>query len=76
MQNNPPATPAHVLVVDDDPTVAEVVAGYLDRAYHDVVRAADGPSALAHFARRLPGLGGAGPDAARHGRLRDLPPDA
>ncbi|MFE5664173.1 response regulator transcription factor [Streptomyces niveus] len=56
MQNNPPATAAHVLVVDDDPTVAEVVAGYLDRAGHDVVRAADGPSALAHFARRRPDL--------------------
>lgn len=53
MQNNPPA---HVLVVDDDPTVAEVVAGYLDRAGHDVVRAADGPTALAHFAHRRPDL--------------------
>lgn len=31
MQNNP-LGPAHVLVVDDDPTVAEVVAGYLHRA--------------------------------------------
>ncbi|TXL91762.1 response regulator transcription factor [Streptomyces sp. IB2014 016-6] len=48
--------PAHVLVVDDDPTVAEVVAGYLDRAGHDVARAADGPSALARFARRRPDL--------------------
>lgn len=68
MQNNPSGTaagvgghapahaPAHVLVVDDDPTVAEVVAGYLDRAGHDVARAADGPSALAHFARRRPDL--------------------
>ncbi|MFD5122994.1 response regulator transcription factor [Streptomyces sp. NPDC058385] len=35
-----------VLVVDDDPTVAEVVAGYLDRAGYDVDRAADGPAAL------------------------------
>lgn len=57
MQSNPPGGgPAHVLVVDDDPTVAEVVAGYLDRAGHDVGRAADGPSALAHFARRRPDL--------------------
>ncbi|MET9557617.1 response regulator transcription factor [Streptomyces sp. NPDC006645] len=59
MHNNPPGSPvppAHVLVVDDDPTVAEVVAGYLDRAGHDVVRAADGPSALAHFTRRRPDL--------------------
>ncbi|MFC9602260.1 response regulator transcription factor [Streptomyces niveus] len=66
MQNNPAGgnggsgangqAPAHVLVVDDDPTVAEVVAGYLDRAGHDVARAADGPSALARFARRRPDL--------------------
>ncbi|WP_432168044.1 response regulator transcription factor [Streptomyces sp. bgisy031] len=35
-----------VLVVDDDPTVAEVVAGYLGRAGYDVDRAADGPAAL------------------------------
>ncbi|MFD3522609.1 response regulator transcription factor [Streptomyces sp. NPDC058653] len=55
MQNNA-LGPAHVLVVDDDPTVAEVVAGYLHRAGHDVGRAADGPSALAHFARRRPDL--------------------
>ena len=34
---------ADVLVVDDDPTVAEVVAGYLDRAGYAVDRAADGP---------------------------------
>lgn len=63
MQNNPAGgdgangqAPAHVLVVDDDPTVAEVVAGYLVRAGHDVARAADGPSALARFARRRPDL--------------------
>ena len=35
-----------VLVVDDDPTVAEVVAGYLDRAGYAVDRAGDGPAAL------------------------------
>lgn len=66
MQNNPSGiavgvgvgghAPAHVLVVDDDPTVAEVVAGYLDRAGHDVARAADGPSALTQFALRQPDL--------------------
>ncbi|MFJ8039376.1 response regulator transcription factor [Kitasatospora sp. NPDC096147] len=44
---NPPAT---VLVVDDDPTVAEVVVGYLRRAGHTVHHAADGPQALAHLA--------------------------
>ncbi len=34
---------ARVLVVDDDPTVAEVVSGYLDRAGYIVERAEDGP---------------------------------
>ncbi|MFE5331853.1 response regulator transcription factor [Embleya sp. NPDC056575] len=35
-----------VLVVDDDPTVAEVVVGYLERAGFHTAHAADGPSAL------------------------------
>ena len=43
-----------VLVVDDDPTVAEVVAGYLDRAGYVVDRAGDGPAALARC-RGAPG---------------------
>ncbi|MEU4116705.1 response regulator transcription factor [Kitasatospora sp. NPDC028055] len=42
-----------MLVVDDDPTVAEVVAGYLTRAGHHVDRAADGPQGLA-LARTAP----------------------
>ncbi|MEV5982450.1 response regulator transcription factor [Streptomyces sp. NPDC052114] len=45
-----------VLVVDDDPTVAEVVAGYLERAGHAVDRAEDGPAALACAAARRPDL--------------------
>ncbi|MFF9070212.1 response regulator transcription factor [Streptomyces sp. NPDC014891] len=49
---SPSGPPARVLVVDDDPTVAEVVAGYLRRAGHDVHHAADGPTAL-EAARRL-----------------------
>lgn len=36
----------HVLVVDDEPTVREVVAGYLRRDGHTVSEAADGPTAL------------------------------
>jgi DNA-binding response OmpR family regulator len=36
-----------VLVVDDDPTVSEVVVSYLQRAGHDVELAADGMAALA-----------------------------
>ena len=38
---------ATALVVDDDPTVGDVVGAYLERAGFDVRRAADGPSALA-----------------------------
>lgn len=57
-----------VLVVEDDPTIAEVVTEYLGRAGHTVRRAADGVTAL-QLARlaapdlvvldvMLPGLGG------------------
>ncbi|MEU7136312.1 response regulator transcription factor [Streptomyces sp. NPDC046261] len=49
-------SPAHVLVVDDDPTVAEIVAGYLTRAGFTTSRAADGPAALAAAAGARPDL--------------------
>jgi DNA-binding response OmpR family regulator len=39
---------ARVLVVDDDATLAEVVAGYLIRAGHEVACVADGRRALDH----------------------------
>jgi DNA-binding response OmpR family regulator len=39
-------TGSKVLVVDDEPTVREVVAGYLRRDGHDVSEAADGTRAL------------------------------
>jgi DNA-binding response OmpR family regulator len=45
-----------VLVVEDDPTVAEVVAAYLTREGYAVRRAADGPSAVAAARERLPDL--------------------
>ncbi|MGP3972164.1 response regulator transcription factor [Streptomyces sp. 6N223] len=45
-----------ILVVDDDPTVTEVVAGYLDRAGFAVDTAADGPGALARAAANPPDL--------------------
>ena len=38
---------ARVLVVDDDPTVRQVVTTYLEAAGHEVVEAADGDQALA-----------------------------
>ncbi|WP_424216125.1 response regulator transcription factor (plasmid) [Streptomyces sp. BI20] len=45
-----------VLVVDDDPTVSEVVTGYLERAGLTVHRAPDGPTALELAARHRPDL--------------------
>lgn len=45
-----------VLVVDDDPTVAEVVVGYLRRAGHEVTSAADGRAALAACQPDMPDL--------------------
>jgi len=47
---------ARVLVVDDDATVAEVVAGYLARAGYEVEQAADGPEALRRVRERQPDL--------------------
>ena len=55
MQNQTQAG-GRILVVDDDPTVAEVVAGYLDRAGFTVDRAADGPAALRCAELRPPDL--------------------
>ncbi|MGH4028864.1 response regulator transcription factor [Actinomycetota bacterium Odt1-20B] len=48
--------PARILVVDDDPTVAEVVTGYLERAGYVVDRAGDGPGALDGAAAHWPDL--------------------
>jgi DNA-binding response OmpR family regulator len=45
-----------VLVVDDEPTVREVVAGYLRRDGHDVCEAADGTAALASVETDPPDL--------------------
>ncbi|MGW7237712.1 response regulator transcription factor [Streptomyces sp. NPDC054804] len=52
------AAPAatRVLVVDDDPTVAEVVTGYLDRAGYLVDHAEDGPTALTRATAHWPDL--------------------
>lgn len=51
-----PAARGHVLVVDDDPTVAEVVTGYLTGAGYEVARASNGPAALEQYAARRPDL--------------------
>jgi DNA-binding response OmpR family regulator len=47
---------ANVLVVDDDDTVANVVIGYLHRAGHRTVRAADGRAALDSIRAHTPDL--------------------
>ncbi|MEV4429989.1 response regulator transcription factor [Streptomyces sp. R-07] len=55
-ENGGPADRPRILVVDDDPTVAEVVTGYLERAGFDVEHAADGTDALRRAAERRPVL--------------------
>lgn len=54
----PPASAprASVLVVDDEPTIAEVVARYLERAGYRARIASDGPRALALCAQSPPDL--------------------
>jgi DNA-binding response OmpR family regulator len=47
---------ASVLVVDDDPTVSDVVRRYLERAGYLVTLAADGHQALALFGQQRPDL--------------------
>jgi DNA-binding response OmpR family regulator len=47
---------ARVLVVDDDETVSTVVAGYLDRAGHEVSLLADGRAALDAMTQQRPDL--------------------
>ncbi|MFC7221384.1 response regulator transcription factor [Streptomyces polyrhachis] len=51
---HPPAP--RILVVDDDPTVAEVIVEYLGRAGYGVDRAADGPTALERAEASWPDL--------------------
>jgi two-component system chemotaxis response regulator CheY len=45
---------ARVLVIDDDPTIRQVVAFALADEGHEVAEAADGQAALAAIARRHP----------------------
>jgi two-component system response regulator ResD len=51
-----PEPRASVLVVDDEPTIGEVVARYLERAGYRARVATDGPQALALCAERAPDL--------------------
>jgi two-component system, OmpR family, response regulator ResD len=50
------ASHGSILVVDDEPTIAEVVARYLDRAGYETRTARDGPSAVAAALARRPDL--------------------
>ncbi len=47
---------ATVLVVDDEPTILEVVGRYMERAGFETLRAADGPEALRLAAEHRPDL--------------------
>jgi two-component system response regulator ResD len=49
-------TRGSILVVDDEPTIAEVVAGYLTRAGYETRTAGDGPSAVSAATLRRPDL--------------------
>jgi DNA-binding response OmpR family regulator len=49
-------SPARILVVDDDPTVRDVMRRYLTRAGYDVTVRADGEAAMAEISARPPDL--------------------
>ena len=51
-----PHTPASVLVVDDEPTIGEIVSRYLEHAGYAAEVVGDGHAALAAFGRRRPDL--------------------
>jgi DNA-binding response OmpR family regulator len=51
-----PDPPARIIVVDDDPTVADVVGRYLMRDGHTVERVHDGQEALRRIAEQPPDL--------------------
>ncbi|MFB7428095.1 response regulator transcription factor [Streptomyces hydrogenans] len=55
-EHSVPHPVARILVVDDDPTVAEVVTGYLERARFAVEHASDGVDALRRAGERRPDL--------------------
>jgi two-component system, OmpR family, response regulator ResD len=52
----PALSKGSILVVDDEPTIAEVVARYLERAGYEIRTAGDGPTAVAAALARRPDL--------------------
>ena len=69
-------TRGSVLVVDDEPTIGEVVSALPERAGYETRVAADGLAALEAVAERAAGPDRARPDAARHRRARGDAPRA
>lgn len=51
-----PVSRGTILVVDDEPTIVEVVSRYMDRAGFEVVSAGDGPTAIAKAIEHRPDL--------------------
>lgn len=51
-----PASRGAVLIVEDEPTIADVVARYLERAGYETSVVGDGPSALVEVGNRRPDL--------------------
>jgi DNA-binding response OmpR family regulator len=49
-------SPRTVLVVDDEPTIVEIVGRYMERAGYETYEAADGPAALRVAAEHRPDL--------------------
>src|SRR6201985_2487518 len=72
---NTPDPPGRIVVVDDDPTVADVVGRYLIRDGHQVECVRDGQEALKLVAEETPDPRGRAARAGRRdrpaGRLRD-----
>src|SRR5262245_23908100 len=50
------ASPARILVVDDQAANIQVVGNVLGKLGHEIIPASDGPTALKRMARRLPDL--------------------
>ena len=55
-RNTDAASPARILVVDDQPSNIQVVGSVLGKLGHEIVPASDGPSALKRVAIRKPDL--------------------
>ena len=65
-----------ILVVDDEPSISEVVGLYLRRAGYRVMVARDGQEALQATGKTTARPGRARPDVTQDRRVRDYPPDA